>query len=188
LASGWMLRGDVADARHDWTAAEAAYREALAADPQVPHGHYSLGLTLYKQRRYDEAARVFDQALAATPDYAPALRYRAELELDRGKADAALPYLLRLTVAAPRDANGWKLLGRAKLDRQQADEAAADLERARALAPEDPTVHFLLGRALSAAGRPAEAKAAFERATALNQRLREQLEQRVSGNKKDGGW
>ena len=38
-ASALMLRGDIADARHDWAAAEAAYRDAIAADPQTLHGN-----------------------------------------------------------------------------------------------------------------------------------------------------
>jgi superkiller protein 3 len=186
-ASVLMLQGDIADARHDWAAAESAYRDAIAADPQVPHGHYSLGLTLYKQRRYDEAAQALDRALTAAADYPPALRYRAELELDRGDAEAALPHVLRLTEIAPRNADGWKLLGRAKLDRQRVDDAIAALERARELVPRDPTVHFLLGRAFTAAGRAADATAAFEQAATLNQQLRDELEKRVTGKKRDGG-
>lgn len=183
-ARAFMLLGDVEDARHDWEAAEAAYRAALAADALVLHGHYSLGLMLYKQRRYDEAATHLDRELSASPDYAPALRYRAEIELDRGNADAAVPLLQRLTTTAPRNADGWRLLGRARLDQHRHADAIAALERARELAPEDPTVHFLLGRALTSAGRRAEAQAAFARAAELNERLRERLERRVSGKKR----
>ena len=182
-----MLLGDAEDARHDWQAAEAAYRAALAADAGVPHGHYSLGLMLYKQRRYDEATPHLDRELSLNPDYAPALRYRAEIALDRGDPDAAVTGLLRLTRTAPRNADGWRLLGRARLDQHRYADAIAALERARALAPDDPTVHFLLGRALTSAGRRAEAQAAFARAAELNERLRERLERRVSGRKRDGG-
>ena len=181
--------GDAEDAKHDWTAAEAAYRRALTANPAVPRGHYSLGLVLYKQQRYDEAAGEFDRELASDPVYPPALRYRAELELDRGNADAAVPFLQRLTATAPRDVDGWRLLGRARLDLAGATdvaEAAVALQRAIELAPEDSSAHFLLGRALARAGRKVEADAAFARASELNQRLRDRLQQRVSG-KKGGG-
>lgn len=181
-----LTLGDAEDARHDWGAAEAAYRAALAAHPNLLRGHYSLGLMLFKQRRYDEAAAEFDRELARDPRYAPALRYRAELELDRGNVEVALPLLLHLTSTAPQDADGWRILGRARLDHGQADEAVRSLERARVLAPNDAAVHFLLGRALAATGRKAEADAAFARANQLNQQLRDELQKRVSGKKRGG--
>jgi protein O-GlcNAc transferase len=178
-----LLLGDAEDARHDWPGAEAAYRGALAADPNVPRGHYSLGLLLYKQRRYSEAARAFDRELAADADYPPALQYRAELELDRGDTAAALPLLERLTSVAPGHAEGWRALGRARIDQGRPAEAAAALRRSIELSPEDPSAHFLLGRAYAEAGRGAEAAAAFSRAAELNQRTRDRLQQRLSGKK-----
>lgn len=187
LGVALLLVGDAADAAHDWPGAEAAYRDAMAADPAVPRGHYSLGLVLYKQRRYDEAASHLDRELATDPTYHPALQYRAELELDRGNAAAALPLLERLTTVAPESGEGWRALGRARIDLGLGEGAVTALRRAVELTPDDPSAAFLLGRALMLAGRAAEAKAAFARATELNQRVRDELQRRISGKKKGGG-
>lgn len=186
LAIALVQVGDASDAKHDWPAAEAAYRSALRVDPAVPRGHYSLGLLLYKQRRYPEAAVELDKELAIDADYPPALRYRAELELDRGEPAAALSWLGRLTRVAPDLAEGWRALGRARLDLGAPADALTALRQATSLAPDDPSAHFLLGRALTATGAAIEGQAAFARAADLNQRLRDQLQQRVSG-KKGGG-
>jgi predicted Zn-dependent protease len=180
-AEAFLLLGDAKDARHDWPSAETAYRAALVSDPGVPRGHYSLGRILFKQRRYDEAAAALDRELATDPSYSPALRYRAELELDRGQAAAAEAFLERLITTAPEDPQGWRLFGRTRLDQNKPAEAVALLERATKLAPADPAVHYLFGRALSEAGRADEAARAFALATELNQRVRDALASRVSG-------
>ena len=185
-AASRLLEGDLADADNDWVAAETAYRAALATDPDAPQAHYALGLVLYKQRRYVEAAEAFDRELAVNPQSPPALYYRAVLELDRGAPEAAVSLLQQLTTLVPGHADGWRDLGRAYLDRDQPAEAIAALQRAVTLATEDPRVHFLLGRALQRAGRAIEARAALARATELNQRVRDTLQRRVSGGRSKG--
>jgi tetratricopeptide (TPR) repeat protein len=181
-----MLDGDVKDSQGDWVAAEAAYRAAVAANPAAARVRYALGLVLYKQRRYAEAALEFDRELTLNPDYPPALYYRAVLELDRGAPDAALPVLLRLTRLVPGHADAWRDLGRAWLDRDNPGSALTALEQALTLEPEDPRAHYLRGRALGRSGRGAEAQAAFDRAAELNQRARDRLLQRVSKKKSIG--
>jgi tetratricopeptide (TPR) repeat protein len=183
-AQALLLDGDIKDWTNDWAAAEASYRAALQADPRIPGGRYALGLLLYKQRRYEDAAAEFDRELSTNPDYPPALYYKAVLELDRGNPEAAIPGLRRLTEVAPRHADGWRDLGRALLDRDSGTNALPALQRAIALAPEDARAHFLMGRALEQEGRSAEARAAFARAVELNQQLRQRLQQRVSGKRR----
>jgi tetratricopeptide (TPR) repeat protein len=180
-AAALLLRGDALDRARDWAGAEAEYRRAVAADPRFPGAQHSLGLMLYKRRDYDAAARAFDAELSAAPAYAPSLHYRALLELDRGQAAAARPLLERAVAAAPGRQEAWRDLGRAWLELGRLGEAEAALRKAVELRPDDANAHFLLGRTLQRAGRAAEAAAAFRRAAQLNRRLREELQDAVSG-------
>lgn len=175
-----ILRGDMRDADHDWAAAERAYREAIARQPDFPRAQFSLGLVLYKQRRYDEAAGAFDRELAFNARFDPALYYRGTLELDRGRPDAALPFLQRLTEVAPGRADGWRALGQGRLALRQPEAAIDVLRESVRLDPTGASGRFLLARALKSAGRDAEAAAELKIAVELNRKVRETLEERVS--------
>lgn len=59
--------GQIADHARDWTAAEAAYRAALALKPRAA-AHNNLGLSYARQRRYDEAIAQFQASLALKQD------------------------------------------------------------------------------------------------------------------------
>ena len=176
-----MLTGDALDAARDWVAAEAAYRRAIAADDRFPGAHHSLGLMLYKRRAYDEAARAFDAELQRQPRYAPALYYRALLELDRGRAREAIPQLEAAVAAVPSMVEGWRDLGRARLDAGLPGPAAEALRTAITLDGDDPRAFYLLSRALTRAGEPRAAAEALRRASELNRRHREGLQDKVSG-------
>ena len=181
-AAALLIEGDALDRGSDWAGAESAYRRAVAADPRLPGAHYSVGLMSYKRRRYDEAARAFREELALQRAFAPALRYLALLELDRGRPSHAVPLLERLSVLAPTDKQVWRDLGRAYLEAGRAPDAVAALRRAVERSPDEPNGHFLLGRALRAVGREAEGAEAMRNATRLNQRIREELQEKVSGS------
>ena len=51
----------------DETAAEGAYRRALAARPSYPEAQINLATLLSSQERYDEAIRLYHQALDLSP-------------------------------------------------------------------------------------------------------------------------
>ncbi|HEX7020712.1 MAG TPA: tetratricopeptide repeat protein [Gemmatimonadaceae bacterium] len=176
-----LLTGDVADAAQDWTTADREYRAAIAADGESALAHYSLGMILFKQRKYDAAAASFERALTLSPDLLPALQYFAMMDLDRGDARHAGTLLGRATRLAPARADLWRDLGRARLDLQDAPGALPVLRRAVALDEQDASAWFLLARALQATGSRQEAQAAFRRAATLNQQKRDALLKRVSG-------
>jgi len=53
-------------------AAEACYRQVLAAQPNLAKGHYNLGNALAGQRRLDETVAAYRQAIRIKPDFAEA--------------------------------------------------------------------------------------------------------------------
>jgi Tfp pilus assembly protein PilF len=71
--------------------AEAAYRDAIAADPRFAEGHNNLGVLLMQQNRAPEAFAAFETALAIDPSYPRTLNnlaawYEREGDLDRARS------------------------------------------------------------------------------------------------------
>ncbi|HET9470461.1 MAG TPA: tetratricopeptide repeat protein, partial [Usitatibacter sp.] len=88
--------------------AEADYRRALALEEpdEVASSAWvrSLyGRFLYQHARFDEARRLFDEALRILPQYPLALTDLAVLDLRQGRYDAAVDHLTRV-VTVTRDA------------------------------------------------------------------------------------
>ena len=63
-----LRAGDNAYDRSNYSKAEPHYRRAAANDPSNWNAAYNLGNTLYEQGKYEDAAKVFEQAIANAPD------------------------------------------------------------------------------------------------------------------------
>jgi protein O-GlcNAc transferase len=81
-------------------AAEACYRQALAAQPNLAEGHFRLGDALCGQGKLDEAVAAYRQAIGIKPDLAEAHCNLGSALAAQGKLDEA--------VAAYRQALGIK--------------------------------------------------------------------------------
>jgi len=111
--------------------AAADLERAVKNDPSLFQAYSELGFTYRKMGKYKESLEAYDKALALSPDYTPALEYRAEAYLglnrledarttytelfsgDRPKADALLMAMKSFVAARRADAAG---LDPAKLD------------------------------------------------------------------------
>ncbi|HLK12354.1 MAG TPA: tetratricopeptide repeat protein [Candidatus Binatia bacterium] len=97
-------------AKGDWPKAEAAYHEAVMRKPDFPEAWNGLGHALKMQRRFDDAVRAYQRALALRPGYAQAMEYLGETYVAMGKLGEARTLLARLE---PLDASLAALLRRA---------------------------------------------------------------------------
>jgi len=97
------LWGDILGEAGRLDEAEAAYRDALAADPSS--GNYNkLGTALLGWGRLDPAAEAFQQAIAAdASDSAPYFHLGQVYERQGLKDRAAAQYRAYLTIAPPGD-------------------------------------------------------------------------------------
>lgn len=103
LAGAHALLALVLDAKGDVPGADAAFRRAIQLDPRDGATLHNYGWMQCRRERYDEAARLLDQALAA-PGYrgtAQTLLVKGVCEARAGKFDQAEQTLLR---AYERDA------------------------------------------------------------------------------------
>jgi tetratricopeptide (TPR) repeat protein len=104
--------------------AAADLERAVKNDPQLFQAYSELGFTYRKMGRFKESLEAYDKALAISPDYTPALEYRAEAYLglnriedartaytdlfagDRPRADALLIAMKSFVAARRADAAG----------------------------------------------------------------------------------
>lgn len=146
--------------------AERLYRQVLA-QASVPEALVNLGNLLARQGRHMEALPLYDQALAARPDFLEALFNRAGLLLEMQRPEAALENYDRVVALRPDLAAAWNNRGSALRALQRLEESLASFERAAALNPGH--VNALANRAmiLQDLRRLDEALAAADQALAV---------------------
>jgi len=104
--------------------AAADLERAVKNDPQLFQAYSELGFTYRKMGKFKESMEAYDKALSISPDYTPAIEYRAEaylglnrlddartaytelFSIDRPKADALLISMKSYVAARKADAAG----------------------------------------------------------------------------------
>lgn len=151
--------------RHD--EAIAAYERSIAASPRRSAGSkLNLGNTFATLRRWRDALRCYDLAIAEAPDLALAWGGRGQALRNLGRADEAGAALER---ALELDRGQWNFwLELARLHFADGERAVALCDEALRRNPDSVHAWSTRGSALHNLGRRAEAHACFDRAIALD--------------------
>ena len=147
-------------------AAEAAYRRALALDPDYAEAHAELGQLLAEENRHQEALDHFGRANAICPrseETSYLLAGGKAAVGDTAGAEAAFRQAIALAPYAP----AYRDLGVLFLAQGKLDDAASFLERAAELAPNDLDAWYKLAQCRVLQAKYAEAYAALEEALRL---------------------
>ncbi len=140
----------------DAMAAEQAFRQALAIDPNIPELHANLGLLLERCGRMEEAEHHYRSAMALRPSLTQASLNLAVF-LDRqhrfGEAESLYRHALALD---PGSAPAWSNLGVLLAGLKREDEAETCHRKALALDPKFDKAAFNLAYLLLRQGRYAE--------------------------------
>ncbi len=177
-ASLHVALGDAYSRTFQADRALAAYRRALQLAAALPGLRLQIGRLLWSERRFDEAE---PELLAAGE--VEAKYYLGAIWLYRDEPTRAAPLLDEFVRARPNAANGHFELGRARLAAGDLGAAISALEKAAALSPAEPQFHYQLGQAYRRAGRIAEAERALGESSRLRSTKRDQLVQKISGEK-----
>ncbi len=88
----YLLKGDALYARNSSDASEAlkAYNQVLVINPKSPRGIVRKALIYQRARNEQEANKMYNEAKAIDPTYAPAYRLNAELYMMFNKNDKAI--------------------------------------------------------------------------------------------------
>jgi tetratricopeptide (TPR) repeat protein len=152
----------------------------LKVDPKMPDAHFSLGYLLWTLKQTEEAARELQTELDNNPDHASAMTYLADIDLQLGRNDAALPLLEKATKLDPSIALAHLDLGILYAGADRQDEGLREMKEAERLDSGDVNVHWRLGRLYRSMGKSDEAKAEFAKASqitkATDQSLLDQID------------
>jgi len=163
-----ILVGEALDEMHDTIGATREFRAAVQANPKEPNAHFGLGYLLWTQAQYSEAAREFQAELENTPDYAQAMLYLADSDIQMNRMEDAKPLLEKLVKSDPGISMGRLDLGIVYAESRDNENALREFKAAVALKPDDINVHMKLGRLYRSMGKIVEAKAEFDKARSLN--------------------
>ncbi len=126
---------------------------------------YARGMTLERLKRWDEAEKDLQAALAYQPDHPYIMNYLGYSWADQGlNLDKAMEMLLRAVKIVPDDGYVTDSVGWAYYRMKKYADAVTYMERAVELLSYDPTVNDHLGDVYQAVGRIREAKFQWQRA------------------------
>jgi tetratricopeptide (TPR) repeat protein len=178
-----MLVGEALDEMKDRNGAIEQFRAALKVNPKMLDAHFSLGYVLWVLKQYPEAASEFQAELDNNPDHAQAMTYLADVDLQLGHADAALPLLEKAIKLDSEQELAHLDLGILYAGASRQDEALREMKEAERLAPEEVDVHWRLGRLYRTMGRKDEAKAEFDKANQVNKAADQALFDKINNSR-----
>jgi tetratricopeptide (TPR) repeat protein len=158
----------------EYYAAEKHYAEAAAilqaAQNEFPGDldvRFQLAAMLERQKKYNEAERIFREVIAKDPRHAPSLNYLGYTLVERGERfDEALDLIKRAVEVDPYNGAYLDSLGWAYFKLNRIDLAERNLKTAAGQLPRDSVVQDHWGDLLARQGRYGEAIEAWRRALA----------------------
>jgi tetratricopeptide (TPR) repeat protein len=152
LGNFYSIRGDA-------PAAEAAYREALALNPQLIPALLNLADLLRAQNRDDDARKLLLQALVVAPEHGASLHALGLLEARNSNTEKALEYLGRAAAVETIGARHRFVYAIALHDLGKPDEAIKQLRALLRVTPDSQDVLLALANYSNEVGQRDQARA-----------------------------
>jgi tetratricopeptide (TPR) repeat protein len=149
-------------------AAEAIYREILAAQPDHVDALNLCGVLAHQLGRLEVASDLIGKALSLSPRFAEAHNNLASVLLAKGELSQAEAHYRRTIALAPGHVGARVNLGNLLWQTRRFADAAKACRAALRLAPGMAEAHNNLGNALKDLGDAAGARASYRQAVALN--------------------
>ena len=163
------------EAKGEMAAAEASYRQAVAADPAALGPIVGLATVLRKTGRAAEAEPMLKKAIEASPGAVEAYKEMARVKIALGRSPEALSDANLAAAMAENDPDARALVVEVKVARAlqdvgagQTDLAVQDLTQLRDQNPDSAAVRLGLGRAQIARRDAAAALAELQKAVELD--------------------
>jgi tetratricopeptide (TPR) repeat protein len=150
--------GEDALRRADYSSAIIHLQKAVAINPDNAGLHGLLGYALAGTRRYDDALREYNQALALQPAFPWVEVNKAAVYLATGQPAVAASLFKKNVGKIPWESEDFRFYGDALMQTGDLSGAEAALLQAVNLDPKDTRPHRLLGRLYAKMGRTADAE------------------------------
>ena len=154
--------------RGDWAAAEREWTLALGPGKPSAVTLNNLGLVRKNQKRYSEAADLFEQAIALRAKYMAPYKHLAEMYAEMGRIEDADRQYQQAISLAPLDVNARNSYGRFLLQQGRNSKAREQFARS-AEADANAEAYDNLGDLDLAAGDRSKARTDYQAALALNE-------------------
>ncbi len=156
----------------DYMDADKWLAQSLERSPKNPEGWYYLGRTKYKENRFEEAIRAFQECLKQEPGSVKAEDNLGLSYAGMGRSDEAIAaYELAISWQsdkAVKDSGPFLNLGTLLLDENRANEAIPYLAQAARISAADSRTHEALGKAYERSGKLQEAQSELEEAVKIS--------------------
>jgi Flp pilus assembly protein TadD len=152
----------------DLPAAQRSLEACIVDLPRSAEAWLTLGLVLFAQRHFDEAAAALEKSLELDARQPLAFKMLGRVETARAKPALAERAFAEAARLAPKDAEAHYLLGRLYQSQDRLVEAARLLKEAIVLDPDLARAHAFLGTVSYALGDASLAEESFQRAILLS--------------------
>jgi tetratricopeptide (TPR) repeat protein len=173
ITPNYQQQGDELQAQGQLTAAESAYRQAIASQPDSIYARISLGNVLLAQRKLDDAVLAYQDAIALQPNDPRAYNNLSVALQQQGKIADAFTTCQRAIEIKPNYANAYINLGNLYKEQDRVTDAIAAYQRAIDLNPNLADAHNNLGNTLKSTGELTTAIYHCQRAIELQPNLAE---------------
>ncbi len=144
---GFLRLPGIAWARAQWGAGTQTETAISQVDTDAIQALLEQGQQARRRGAFEEALRLYRQALERAQDYAPTHVALAELYYTMGELDKSIAELEQAAALVPENAFIFSQLGQLYLQKEDYEKAVHALQRASELDPAAAEVRFLLGLA-----------------------------------------
>jgi tetratricopeptide (TPR) repeat protein len=153
-----LLRGSDSMQRGDLAGAEATFRQAIVAAPNLSDAFLGLGLVQLREGEVDEAIRSLGKASTLNPELQGPHLFLGIAQYQSGQSDAANTSLRAELALNPDDLQALTWLGIVALGTDHPEAAVTPLDHAASLKPDDAQVLYYQARAHALVAEDALAK------------------------------
>lgn len=147
--------------------AESGYRKVLSRNPQHEQALFMLSVLLFESRRFEEASRYLERAVALRPNQPVLLTNLGETYRRYGNLERAAAAFQQVLTAEPDFPEAHQNLGLTLMDAGKPTDALPHLQRAAAIRPDNPSFQVSLAWVLAKLQRFEESFAHAKRAVEL---------------------
>lgn len=141
--------------------AEVEFRAALEADPTLRSAKVNLAEALFKQRRAEDAEKLYRELIATQADFGPMRRLAALLAITRRTEEAEATYRKAIELA-PNDRTIHNEFAVFLSRMGKLEPALTEIRKHLELSPNDPQGRFMLANLLITSGKLVDAKSELQ--------------------------
>ncbi len=157
------------------------FEKAAKGDPKLPFAHYYLGVAARRKQNLERARAEFLADIAVEPDIALDYEQLGDICAIQGADRQAEDYYRQALKLEPRLVTSHYALAKLYKKDGKLTDALAEADAAAAEDAQSASVHYLRAQILQGLHRTEEAKIAFAHSAELRRKVRDDLEQKISG-------